>query len=298
MHADEIVTTADQVARMVAQQLPQWGGLAVRPVAEFGTDHCLFRLGEDLVVRMPRIGWAAEQAVSDARWLPVLAPHLPVDVPVPVATGRPDDDYPWVWSVVPWLPGRNPASYDEDLPHLGRELAAFVIALRAVDASGGPLATDGRRGSPLRHWDESVRAAIEAAGDRLPHPEATLEAWSDCVAAPDWDGPPVWLHGDLLAGNLLVDDGRLSGVIDFGALGVGDPAADLQPYWNLLPATGRDDFRELVGGDDDTWRRGRGWALGPALTGIPYYWDTIPAFAERGLRTVAVVLDELGLVTG
>jgi aminoglycoside phosphotransferase (APT) family kinase protein len=298
MHADEIVTTPAQVARMVAEQLPQWAHLGVRPVAEHGTDHCLFRLGEELVVRMPRIGWAADQAASDARWLPVLAPYLPVDVPVPVASGRPDGDFPWAWSVVPWLPGRNPTPYEEGPRHLGGELAAFVAALRAVDTAGGPVATDGRRGAPLRHWDEAVRSAIEAAGARLPHPEATLEAWEHCATAPDWSGPPVWLHGDLMAGNLLVEDGRLSGVIDFGALGVGDPAADLSPCWHLLGGTARRDFRAALDHDEDTWRRGRGWAMGPALTGIPYYWDTVPAFAERGLRTVAVVLDDLGLVTG
>ena len=129
---------------------------------------------------------------------------------------------------------------------------------------------------------------------RPDRPVAVTAAWEDCLAAPDWAGDPVWIHGDLMPGNLLVRDRRLSAVIDWGALGVGDPAPDLAPAWSTLPASVRDEFRQAVGYDDDTWRRGRGWALGPALTGIPYYWDTVPAFAQRGLRTIAAVLADLG----
>jgi len=292
MHADDVPTTAAQVARMVAEQHPQWAALPVTPVAEFGTDHCLFRLGDDLVARMPRVDWAADQAASDATWLPVLAPHLPVPVPVPVALGEPDDSYPFVWSVAPWLPGAPPTADNADPHALAADLGGFVRALHAVDADGGPTKTGTTRGTPVRGWDDAVRQAIDEAGDRVDR-VAVVAAWEDCLAAPDWAGDPVWIHGDLLAGNLLVRDRRLSAVIDWGALGVGDPAPDLQPAWATLPAAARDEFRAAVGCDDDTWRRGRGWALAPALTGIPYYWDTVPAFAQRGLRTVAAVLADL-----
>lgn len=288
-----MVATADQVRRLVAAQQPQWAGRPVTPVAAFGTDHCLFRLGDDVVARMPRAPWAVDQAASDARWLPVLAPHLPVAVPVPLAVGEPGEGYPWPWTVVPWLPGVTPTAYDEGLVGLGADLATYVRALQAVDATDGPLATEGARGAPVRGWDEAVREAIEACGDRIDAVRVT-EVWDDCVAAPDWPHDPVWLHGDLLPGNLLVAGGRLTGVIDYGALGVGDPAPDLQPFWTVLPSgEERAAFRDGADLDDDTWRRGRGWALGPALTGIPYYWDTVPAFAERGLRTVATVLADL-----
>ncbi|MCW2815567.1 MAG: hypothetical protein JWN84_3022 [Nocardioides sp.] len=295
MHDGEVVATAEQVRRLLAAQHPRWADLPITPVDDFGTDHVLFRLGDDLVARMPRAPWAVDQAASDARWLPVLAPHLPVAVPAPVATGEPGDGYPWPWSIAPWLPGRTPTAYDEGLVGLGADLGAFVRALHAVDATDGPLKPTGTRGAPVRDWDDAVREAIDACGDRVDR-VAVSAAWDDVLAAPDWPHDPVWLHGDLLPGNLLVDgpDQRISAVIDFGALGTGDPAPDLQPCWAVLPPGERAAFREQVDLDDDTWRRGRGWALGPALTGIPYYWNTVPAFSRRGLRTVREVLADLG----
>jgi aminoglycoside phosphotransferase (APT) family kinase protein len=290
MHDDQVEISERLVRGLLERQLPRYAGLALAPVAEHGTDHTLYRLGDELLVRMPVYAAAADQAASDARWLPVLAPHLPVAVPVPVAVGEPDDTYPFPWSVVPWLAGRCPAAGEVD----AHELGAFVRALHGVDATGGPRKTGTSRGTPIRGWDPFVRESVDLAGDRVDRARV-LAAWEDSLAAPDWDGDPVWIHGDLLPGNLLVRDGRLAAVIDFGALGVGDPAPDLQPAWTTLPATARAAYREVVGYDDDTWRRGRGWALGPALTGIPYYWDTVPAFAQRGLRTVAAVLDDLGI---
>jgi aminoglycoside phosphotransferase (APT) family kinase protein len=299
MHPDQVDVDADLVRRLVAEQHPQWSDLAVTPVSEFGTDHCLFHLGDALVARMPRIGWAAEQAASDARWLPRLVGHVPVALPVPLALGEPGAGYPFRWSVAPWLPGATPTATNIDPLVLADELAAFVGALHAVDATGGPPRTGGQRGTPIRGWDVAVREAVELAGKRIDG-RAALAAWEHCLAAPDHDGDPVWIHGDLLAGNLLVDGGHLSAVIDFGALGVGDPAPDLQPYWSTLPAGAAPGFRQriddLCGYDEATWRRGRGWALGPALTGIPYYWDTVPAFAQRGLRTLDRVLADLDLL--
>lgn len=292
MHADQVEVTEPLVRGLLERQLPQYAALPLRPVAEHGTDHLLYRLGEDLLVRMPVYAGSADQAHSDARWLPVLAPQLPVAVPVPVAVGESDDTYPFSWSVVPWLPGEPPTPDNADLHRLARDLGGFVRALHAVDPTGGPVKTGTDRGTPIRGWDPYVREAIDEAGDRIDRARV-LAAWEDCLAAPDWAGDPTWIHGDLLAGNLLVHEGRLSAVIDFGALGLGDPAPDLQPAWATLPAHVRAEFRDAVGYDDDTWRRGRGWALGPALTGIPYYWDTVPAFARRGLRTVAAVLDDL-----
>lgn len=293
MHANEFVATAEQVARLVATQHSQWAGLPVVPVTDFGTDHCLFRVGDGLVARMPRAEWAVDQAASDAAWLPVLAPHLPVAVPAPLAPGAPGEGFPWPWSIAPWLPGTTPTAYDESRAHLADDLAAFVRALHVVPTDGGPVKPPGTRGAPLADWDEAVREAIVACGSRIDQVAVTA-AWDDCLHAPLWGGPGVWIHGDLMVGNLLVTGARLSAVIDFGALGIGDPAPDLLPAWCVLPPSARSRFRDLVGYDDATWRRSRGWALGPALTGIPYYWDTVPAFAERGLRTIEVVLADLG----
>lgn len=293
IHDDQVHVDEALVRGLLDRQLPEYARLPLAPVAERGTDHLLYRLGDDLLVRMPVYAGSAEQAASDARWLPVLAPHLPVAVPVPVAVGRPDATYPFAWSVVPWLPGRNPTDDDIDPLVLVEDLAAFVRALHAIDTAGGPVATGTRRGAPVRSWDEAVRAAVDEAGARIDR-DRVLAAWTDCLAAPDWDRDPVWVHGDLLRGNLIVETGRLSAVIDFGALGVGDPAVDLLPAWATLPAGVRAAYREATGYDDDTWRRGRGWALAPALTGIPYYWDTMPAFARHCLRVVDAVLEDLG----
>lgn len=187
---------------------------------------------------------------------------------------------------------RRDADRRERGPHtLAADLGGFVRTLHAVDASAGPRKTGTARGTPIRGWDPYVREAIDEAGDRIDRARVR-EAWEDCLAAPDWAGDPVWIHGDLMPGNLLVRDRRLSAVIDWGALGVGDPAPDLAPAWYTVPSA-REEFRQAVGYDDDTWRRARGWAMGPALTGIPYYWDTVPAFAQRGLRTIAAVLADL-----
>ena len=178
---------------------------------------------------------------------------------------------------------------------LAEDLAGFVAALHAVDPPAGRR-RPGERGTPIRLGTTRSARPSSLAGDRIDGP-AALAAWEHCLEAPDHAGAPVWLHGDLLAGNLLVDDGRLAAVIDFGALGVGDPAPDLQPYWSTLTPDAAATFRRVLdercGYDDATWRRGRGWSLGPALTGIPYYWDTVPAFAQRGLRSLERVLADL-----
>jgi aminoglycoside phosphotransferase (APT) family kinase protein len=296
VHPDEEIATVEQVTLLVADQFPQWAGLPVAPVTEFGTDHVLFRLGDDLVARMPRAPWAVEQVARDARWLPVLAPGLPVDVPAPLAVGAPGHGFRWPWSVVPWLPGRPPTAHDDSVAGLGHDLAAFVTTLHEIDAAGGPMKQPGTRGASVRDWDGPVRESLDAVRDLIGarvDPAAVAAVWDDMLAAPDWTGAPVWVHGDLMSGNLLLDGGRLTSVIDFGGLGLGDPAADLVPYWLVLGPRERAAFRDGLDHDEATWRRARGWAVGPAVTGIPYYLDNVPAFAERGLRTLEIVLDDL-----
>ncbi|ROS75515.1 aminoglycoside phosphotransferase family protein [Cellulomonas sp. PhB143] len=309
LHDDEVTVTAAAVRRLVTTQHPQWSHLTVTPVAESGTDHLLFRLGDDgsadgvrLVARMPKIEWAANQATSDARWLPHLAPHLPLAVPVPVALGAPDHAYPFPWSVVPWLPGAavaDPLDPDARLnldPHTAAvDLGAFITALRAVDPSGGPVKDGTSRGVPLDRLDDDVRAGIAASGDRIDGP-ATTKAWDRALEAAADPVPGRWIHGDLMPGNLLVRDGRLSAVIDWGAAGVGDPAADLPPAWWLFAGRERDAFREAAGAgpggelDDGAWERGRGWTLVQGVAAIPYYWDRWPAFARASVRRVAAAV--------
>jgi aminoglycoside phosphotransferase (APT) family kinase protein len=301
LHDDEVPVTADDVRRLVAAQLPRWKDLPVTPVAEAGTDHLLFRLGDELVARMPKIGWAAEQAASDARWLPRLAPHLPLTVPAPVALGEPDDAYRFRWSVAPWLPGAavadplDPsAAPNLDLDAAAERLGVFVAALREIDPAGGPVKDGTARGVPLGRLDASVREAIAASGTRIDG-RATTRAWERALEADPHAGPGTWIHGDLMPGNLLVERGRLTAVIDWGALGVGDPAADLAPAWQLFSGPSRRAFREAAGGehDDAAWERGRGWVLVQAVIGLPYYWDRWPAFGRASRRRIAAVLDDV-----
>lgn len=298
MHADEVETDAALVRRLLAAQFPRWAHLPIAPVPSAGTDHALYRLGEDKVVRLPRIHWAVGQADKEQRWLPWLAPHLPLAVPVPLAVGAPGAGYPWRWSVYPWLDGEN-ASLDRlaDPHQAAADLAGFVAALQRIDASDGPPPGDHNswRGVPLAARDEATRAAIAALRGAL-DTDALTAAWEAALATPAWAGRSVWLHGDLQAGNLLAQDGRLSAVIDFGCLGVGDPACDVMPAWTLFTAATRPAFRAALAVDDATWARGRGWALSFGLIALPYYWDTNPGLAAIARHAIAEALadDSLG----
>ena len=291
MHADEIATDAALMRRLIAGQFPQWSDRAVEPVVSYGTDHDIYRLGDDLVARLPRIGWATDQAAKEANWLPRLAPHLPLALPVPVAMGRPGAGYPFDWSVCTWLPGENANGTIDDLDRAAVDLAAFVVALRRIDSTGAPPRPPRGRGGPLRESDDQVRRSIAELGNRIDG-AAALRSWQESLNAPVWDGPEVWVHGDLLPGNLLVTDGRLSGVIDFGGLNVGDPACDLQPAWNVFAGDSRTRFRAELDVDAASWLRGRGWALSQAVSALSYYWETNPGMIRQASRALAQLLSD------
>jgi aminoglycoside phosphotransferase (APT) family kinase protein len=279
------------VRRLVADQHPRWADLPVDRVESIGTDNALFRLGDGMVVRLPRIDWAVAGVERAVCWLPRLAPQLPVPVPVPLARGAPGHGYPWAWAVTTWLDGSNPVvGALADAPHLAAEVGVFVAALHRVDVPGGPRAT---RGEPLRERDAETREAIAALHGAIDI-DAVTAAWEDALAAPPWAAPSVWVHGDLSPGNVLVKGGRLVGVIDFGGVGLGDPACDLLPAWNLLPADARPAFRDALGADDATWRRGRGWALSVALIQLPYYARRNPPLAANARHVIAEVLADHG----
>ncbi|WP_163508024.1 aminoglycoside phosphotransferase family protein [Fodinicola acaciae] len=289
MHADEFDIDAALVEKLVAEQFPQWAGKTIARVASSGTDNAIFRLGDDLSVRMPRIPGAAKQIELEDRWLPRLAPHLPVAVSAPLAKGVPTAGYPWPWAIHPWLDGENPVvGQIGDPRQLAMELAAFVKALREIDTTGGPVAD---RGLPLASRDAYTRDAI-ARSEGLIDTAAVTKAWDAALAAPRWDRPPVWIHADLSPGNILVRDGHLTAVIDFAALGVGEPACDLINAWNLLPASVRADFRAAVDVADATWARARGWALSIAIIQLPYYKDTNPALAANSRHVLNEILAE------
>lgn len=287
MHADETPTDVALVRRLLAAQFPEWAALPIEPVRSSGTDNALYRLGVDMVVRLPRIHWAVGGVDKDFRWLSVLAPLLPVAIPVPLAKGTPAEGYPWEWGVYRWLDGENPTvDRIADPDSLAMDVARFVEALHRLDLTGGPPAT---RGMPLAMRDDPTRTAIAALQGTI-DTDATTAAWDAALQTPAWSGPSVWVHGDLSPGNLLLLSGRLTAVIDFAGLGVGDPACDLIVAWNLLPADARKVFRAELGVDEATWGRGRGWALSVALIQLPYYRDTNPALAANARHVICEVL--------
>lgn len=287
--AKELLVTVGTASRLVAEQMPALRHLPIRAVPSVGTVNAVFRLGDDLCLRLPRVPAWAESLDRELRWLPELAPHLPLSVPEPVARGVPGAGYPLGWAVLRWIEG---APYADDLvgdeTAAARSLASFVVALRALDASEAPVA--GRR--PLAELDDQTRTAIRSVPDLLDVRAATA-AWRCALDAPAWSGAPSWIHGDLLRPNLLVREGRLTAVIDFGGVGGGDPATDVVPAWSVFGAAGRRAYREALAVDGATWERARGIALHQAVLLIPYYRDANPAFAALGIRTVRQVLADV-----
>lgn len=286
MHEGQLPIDDDLVRHLVATQHPRWAGRAIREVASVGTVNAVFRLGDDLCVRLPLVTSGGASLERELAWLPWLAARLSVPVPEPVATGAPDERYPLPWAIYRWLPGTTLASAPPAGPALADDLAALVAAVRALDPAGAPRAENRWA---LRHLDPSIRYGIDRLGDDGIDVARTTAAWDEALAASAYAGPPTWVHGDLLAANLLVADGRLAGVLDWGGSGTGDPAADLYPAW-VLDRAGRQRFRSALGVDDASWARGRGWALRTPIQGLPYYRDSNPGFAAMSRAVLDQVL--------
>jgi aminoglycoside phosphotransferase (APT) family kinase protein len=290
MHPDEVEIDADLVRRLLATQLPQWAELPLERVPSSGTDHAIYRAGRELSLRLPRIHWAVGQAEKEWTWLPRLAPRLPLAIPTPLAKGEPGEGYPYPWLVSPWIDGDDAtAAHLRDLSEAAVDLARFIRALERIDTTGGPRSGPTGRGLPLAVRDVYTRDAI-ARSARLVDVAAVTEAWDAALAAPPWDREPVWIHGDLLPGNVLARDGRICAVIDWGTSGVGDPAVELIVAWSLFSGASRDAFRSALGVDDATWARGRGWALSTAIVALPYYLHTNPGIVARSRHEIAAVL--------
>ncbi|HEY5817075.1 MAG TPA: aminoglycoside phosphotransferase family protein [Mesorhizobium sp.] len=254
------------VARLIAAQFPHWADLQVIPIEPGGWDNRTFHLGTEMVARLPSAASYAAQVEKEQTWLPRLAPQLPLPIPQPVAHGRPGEGYPWPWSVYRWLDGK-PATVEQiaDVEQFAIDLAGFLVALRSADPTGGPLPGphNFHRGAGPGVYDAEVRAAMVGLDGQI-DTKAARRVWAEALSS-RWTGPPVWFHGDVAWGNLLVREGRLCAVIDFGTSGIGDPACDLAIAWTLFSGRSRTAFRDALGLDDATWARGRGWTLWKAL---------------------------------
>jgi aminoglycoside phosphotransferase (APT) family kinase protein len=290
-----ISVDADQVRRLVNDQFPQWADLPVRPVPNGGWDNWTFRLGDGMSARLPSASEYALAVDKEQRWLPALAPHLPLPIPVPLAKGQPGADYPYPWSIYRWLDGE-PARADRvaDPVRFAVELAEFLAALQGIDTAEAPRPGKHNwfRGGTLRTYDGQAQRALTALDGHLDvDVDAAREIWTTALDAP-WDGAERWFHGDVAPGNLLLDDGQLAAVIDFGTCGVGDPAGDLAIAWTLLTADGRRAFRERLSVDDATWARGRGWALWKTLVTCAQTLGHAGAEAAGALRVLGEIFSE------
>ncbi|MEV6417377.1 aminoglycoside phosphotransferase family protein [Kribbella sp. NPDC051718] len=295
MHANEALIDGELVLRLVAGQFPQWVGLPVAEIPSSGTVNAMYRLGDSLTVRLPRIAGGVSDIEKEFEWLTRLAPLLPVRIPTPVALGEPADGYPWPWLVQEWIPGAIAVAGEvRDPVGLAGDLASFVRAFRAIEIPDGPAAY---RGGALSSQDEETRKALLQLDGWIDTATASA-AWESALAAAPANSP-CWVHADLMPSNLLVTDGgRLAAVLDFATAGIGDPACDLIPAWNLLPAVGRAAYREALGVDDEAWVRGRGRALSMALIQLPYYRDTNPGIAANAQHVIDEVLADFSARCG
>ena len=289
MHDGEVDIDAGLVGRLVAEQVPHLADLPLTEVRSTGTVNAIYRLGDRLCTRLPRVREWAPDLDKEWRWLPRLAPRLSLRVPEPVWRGRPGGSYPFSWAIYGWIDGQPYADrLVDDERRAAEDLARFVVDLRRIDPVGAPRG--GRR--PLRELDAVTREVIESARGVIDG-DAAVAAWERALRAPAWAGSPVWIHSDLLRPNVLVRDGRMCAVIDFGGVGVGDPAADVIAAWSVFGRAGRGVFRAALEVDDGTWERARGFALHQAALIVPYYGETNPGFVASARRTIEEVLADL-----
>ncbi|HFK1407413.1 aminoglycoside phosphotransferase family protein [Bacillus thuringiensis] len=263
MHADELKIEERLVRRLLVDQFPRWAELPLRKVEPVGTVNAVFRLGDEYSIRLARREGPTTPGGREFLWLPKIAPLVPLEIPVPIAQGRPNNEYPWFWEIHSWLKGETVPIEALDEMQAARDLAEFVLALQQVDPTGGPLG----RGIPLAQRDKDFRYWLA----RFNGDPAVSAVWESALSAPPWNGPPVWHHGDLDVRNWLVRDKRISGVIDWGTMGIGDPACDVMVAWKLHSPEARDVFLDATLTDDATLARARGWVVSQAVAILAYY---------------------------
>jgi len=288
---DKAAITPELVSRLVTAQFPHWAGLPVRPVPRDGWDNTTFRLGDDMSVRLPSGDFYVPQVDKEQRWLPVLADALPLPIPRPLGQGSPGCGFGRPWSVYEWIAGETAGIAPiGDLTAFAADLAGFLNALYLVDTAGGPAAGTHScyRGGPLTTYDGEARQAISDLADRI-DTDLAARVWAAALAT-DWQSRPVWVHGDVSPENLLVTDGRLSAVIDFGCCAVGDPACDTVIAWTFLSGASRQEFMARLNVDRATWARGRGWALWKAMKVLVQALESDPADAIATRHVIEEIL--------
>ncbi|HGH7174092.1 TPA: aminoglycoside phosphotransferase family protein [Bacillus wiedmannii] len=285
----------DLVKRLIGEQFPEWANLEVKPVKFSGHDNRTFHLGDEMSVRLPSDVAYAPQVEKENKWLPILSKELSLPIFIPLAKGNPSEAYPWPWSINKWIEGETVTKQNvRDLSEFAAELGSFLVELQSIDASNGPIAGAHNfyRGGLISVYDEEARDAIENNKDFFD--EIILKHLWDLALQSTWERKPVWVHGDVAPGNLLVKDGKLCAVIDFGILGVGDPACDAAMAWTFFDKNSRNVFKKVLRMDEETWNRARGWALWKALITYDANKASNRIVADESYRVIQVIMDDYG----
>jgi aminoglycoside phosphotransferase (APT) family kinase protein len=295
-NVDTVNIDIDLVRKLIGEQFPKWAHLPIYPVQASGWDNRTFHLGDTMSVRLPSAERYADKVHKEQKWLPFLAQQLTMPIPTPLAMGNPSKEYPWHWSIYRWIEGKsaNLFNADElDLPSIARQLALFLKELQKIDSEGVPLVGGPHnffRGDSTRVYDTQAREAIVQLQDLIDAP-AALHVWQKSIST-TWDKKPVWIHGDVSEGNILIKDGKLSAVIDFGGMGIGDPACDLVIAWNFFHGESREVFKSAMDLDQATWERARGWAIWKALITVASLEDKKGAKAQKQMNIINDIIDE------
>jgi len=288
--SDKLDIPVTLVQELIAEQFPQWAYLPIRTVEFSGWDNKTFRLGQDMSIRLPSAQEYAAQVKKEQTWLPILASNLSIPISQPIAMGKPSKNYPFNWSVYRWIEGQSANSLiidGLDLNIIAVQLAQFLHELHQIDSQGGPV-TD-RGGSPIFYDDEARSTMIQL--QNLIDVNTATSVWEAAISS-RWNKAPMWAHGDLSSGNILIQDNRLCAVIDFGSITIGDPACDLVIAWTFLKNESRQIFKKQINLDKDTWARARGWALWKALITLAPLKDKNNSDATAQLQIIDEILNE------
>ena len=292
-HSDKIHINSTLAQQLIATQFPQLADLPIKPVEPGGWDNRTFRLGEHMNIRLPSAAQYASKIEKEYHWLPKLAPLLPLTIPTPLAVGRPTEEYPFPWSIYQWIDGET-ASINNiaDSSQCAIDLATFLIALQHIDSTGGPIAGQHNfyRGGNLKIYNTETQLAIKKLKNQY-DTNVVQKIWNKAINS-QWNNPPVWIHGDISPANLLVKNGKLIAVIDFGGLGIGDPACDLAIAWTFFNKKDRNTFRTTLAVDNATWERARGWALWKALIIVAQLPGTNPLEIEKSQQIIDEIIND------